>query len=40
MAKEMTRDSRVIVKQCIVGFVSVVNIICTKIIVTLKMEKR
>ena len=40
MAKEMTRDSRVIVKQCIVGFVSLVNIICTKIIVTLKMEKR
>ena len=39
MAKEITRDSKVIVKQCIVGFLSLVDIICTKIIVTLKMKK-
>ena len=40
MAKEMARDSKVIVKQCIVRFVSLVDAICTKITVTLKMEKR
>ena len=39
MAKEMTRDSKVIVKQCIVGFLSLVDTVRTKIIVTLKMKK-
>ena len=40
MDKGMNIDSRAIVKQCIVGFVSLVDIIYTKITVTLKMEKR
>lgn len=35
----MTRDSKVIVKQCLVGFLSLVDTVRTKIIVTLKMKK-